>query len=157
KYPDVPVAWYIDRARARARDGVRKSAIKEAYGELCEVLAAYSTRNPEMLAAAVEDVKQVDGATFVVGVYSGEVRESGSFAETADDRAIQADYRAAGRKLTPELAKRYAEYIADDEDDDSLLDAHITVGALGKLEGVTEALDEEASQLTEAWFSTYRV
>ncbi|HET7312840.1 MAG TPA: hypothetical protein VFJ08_00640, partial [Salinisphaera sp.] len=144
-------------AQALSRDGLRENAIKEAYRELCKVLAGFSARYPEKLSAAEDDVRQMDGATLLVGVHGGEVIEAGSFAEVADDRAIEADYKAAGRRLTPELAKRYAERIADDEDDDSLLDAHITVGALGKMEGVAETLDKEADALAIQWFAEYRV
>jgi type III restriction enzyme len=152
-----PVLRYTALAQALSRDGLREEAIKQAYGELCKVLDGFAARYSDKLKAAKDDVQQMDGATLVVGVHGDEVIEAGSFAEVADDRAIEADYKAAGRKLTPELAKRYAEHIADDEDDDSLLDAHITVGALGKMEGVAETLDKEADALAVEWFAEYRV
>ncbi|HET7315622.1 DEAD/DEAH box helicase, partial [Salinisphaera sp.] len=110
-----PISRYTALAYALSRDGLRENAIKQAYDELCKVLAGFSARYPDKLAAAKDDVQQMDGATLLVGVHGGEVIEAGSFAEVADDRAIEADYKAAGRRLTPELAKRYAERIADDE------------------------------------------
>ncbi|QQD18722.1 DEAD/DEAH box helicase family protein [Spongiibacter nanhainus] len=152
-----PIFRYTALAQSLSRDGLRVDAVKEAYNELCKVLDGFSARHSDKLEAAKEDVLQVDGATIVVGVHSGDVEDAGVFHELADDRAIQADYKAAGRLLTPELAKRYADYLADPDDDDSLLDAHITVGALGKIDGVTEALDAEADEMAKAWFDEYRV
>lgn len=99
----------------------------------------------------------MDGATIVLGVHSREVTDSGSFAEVADDRAIEAEYSNAGRRLSAELAKRYADHIADDEDDDSLLDARLTVAGLGKMEAAGDAVDMEADKLTVKWFDEHRV
>lgn len=152
------ISRYTDLAYALAHDRLRKDAGKEAYGELCQVLDGVAARYPTQRKDAEQDVRQVDGATIVVGIHDGNVTEVGSFEEMADDRAIQASYRAAGRRLTPELAKRYAEHVAvEDDDDDGLLDAHIKVAALGKMDGVTEALDAEADKLAGAWFDAYRV
>jgi len=67
-----------------------------------------------------------------VGVGDGAVAEEHTFTEVADDRAIAADYAVAGRLLGRELAKRYADHLADPDNDDTLLDAHITVAAIGK-------------------------
>ncbi|QOC23088.1 hypothetical protein IC757_02700 [Wenzhouxiangella sp. AB-CW3] len=77
-------------------------------------------------------------------------------------RAIAADYAVAGRLLGRELAKRYADHMADPDDDDTLLDAHITVAAIGKMETlgtapVLERLEREADKLARKWFDEYRV
>ena len=77
-------------------------------------------------------------------------------------RAIAADYAVAGRLLGRELAKRYADHLADPDDDDTLLDAHITVAAIGKMETlgtapVVERLEREADKLARKWFDEYRV
>lgn len=153
-----PVIRFTALAQALSRDGLREDAVKEAYKELCSVLDGIAARHKEKLKTARQDVRQLDGETLVVSVTQNAVREDrGSFTELADDRAIDADYKAAGRLLTPELAKRYAEHTADDEDDDTLLDAHITVAALGKMTDTLEALDEEADKLSRQWFDLHRV
>jgi superfamily II DNA or RNA helicase len=152
-----PVIRYTALAQALSRDDLRENAIKEAYGELCKVADGFAARYPEKLEAARKDVLEVSGATLTVALQSGEVTDQDAFVEEADDRAIEADYRSAGRKLTPELARRYADHIAGDEDDDALRDAYITVGALGKIDGIVDVLDKEADKLANDWFDFFRV
>lgn len=155
-----PVIRFTALAQALSHDGLRKHAVKEAYKELCGILDGLAARHRDKLELARQDVLKLDGETLVVSVSNNAVQdEHGVFTELADDRAIDADYKAAGRLLTPELAKRYAEHVADDDDDDddTLLDAHITVAALGKMPGIVEALDSEADILTSHWFDHHRV
>ncbi len=152
-----PILRFTALAQALSRDNLRAHALRQAYGEMCKVLDGFSARYRDKLETARDDVQQVDGETIVVSVHGLGVRDDETFTEIADERAIEADFKAAGRLLTPELAKRYADYLADDDDDDSLLDAHITVGALGKMNGVVEALDKEADELARQWFTEHRV
>ncbi len=153
-----PVIRFTALAQSLSQDGLRKNALKETYKELCAVLDGITARHKGRLIAAREDVQKLDGETLLVSVKKKAVSEErGAFMELADDRAIDADYKAAGRLLTPELAKRYAEHLADEDDDDTLLDAHITVAALGKMQDTLTALDEEADKLTRSWFDHHRV
>jgi len=149
-------------AQALSRDGLRKGAVAEAYGELCQELDALCNRYPEKLRAAENNVQEIYGITRTVGVGDGAIAEEQTFTEIADDRAIAADYAVAGRLLGRELAKRYADHLADPDDDDTLLDAHITVAAIGKMETlemapVVERLEQEAEKLARKWFDDYRV
>lgn len=149
-------------AQALSRDGLRKGAVGEAYGELCNELDALCKRYPKQLDAAEKNVQEVSGITRTVGVGDGAVADEERFTEAADDRAIAADYVVAGRLLGRELAKRYADHLADPDDDDTLLDAHITVAAIGKMEtlgtaAVVERLEQEADKLAREWFDKYRV
>lgn len=150
---------YTALAQALSRDGLRKNAVKEAYSELCKVLDGLVARYSDKLEAAKEDVQQVEGATIAVGVQDGDVEPVGTFTELADDRAIEADFNTAGRLLTPELARRYADHIAvEDDNDDGLYEAHITVAALGKMADViVDTLEAEADKLARQWFDEYRV
>ena len=149
-------------AQALARDGLRKGAVAEAYGELCKELDALFKRYPETLKAAEKHVKEVSGITRTVGVGDGAVADEESFTEVADDRAIKADYDVAGRLLGRELAGRYVRHLADLDDDETLRDAEITVAAIGKMETlgtapVVERLEQESDKLARKWFDQYRV
>ncbi|MGY6553154.1 MAG: hypothetical protein ACXIUM_01400 [Wenzhouxiangella sp.] len=149
-------------AQALSRDGLRKGAVAEAYGELCKELDALCKRYPEKLKAAEKSVQEVSGITRTVGVGDGAVADEQTFIETADDRAIAADYAIAGRLLGRELAGRYVRHLADPEDNDTLRDAEITVAAIGKMEilgtaPVVERLEHEADKLARKWFDQYRV
>lgn len=156
------VSRYTALAQELARDGLLKGAVAKAYGELCQVLDAIRARHPKKFEAASRAVREVSGITRIVGVGDGAVADEVGFTEAADDRAIDAEYKVAARLLTPELAKRYADHISDPADDDTLLESHITVAAIGKMAAlgtapVLESLDEEAAKLARRWFETYRV
>ncbi|MCC5865362.1 MAG: DEAD/DEAH box helicase family protein [Wenzhouxiangella sp.] len=149
-------------AQALSRDGLRKGAVAEAYGELCKELDALCKRYPDKLKAAEKSVQEVSGITRTVGVGDGAVADEQTFTEAADERAIAADYAVAGRLLGRELAGRYVRHLADPEDDDTLRDAEITVAAIGRMETlgtapVVERLEREADKLARKWFDQYRV
>ena len=110
------------------------------------------------MATASKGILQVKGETLVVGVVRGEVRAYEKFVEAADEQSVEADFKAAGRALTADLARKYADYLSvGDEDDDGLFDAHVKVAALAQVEGVSEELDREADELAKKWFGQYRV
>lgn len=152
----------VDRYTALAfgltNDGLRPGAYDEAWSELCRVLDAFCTRHPDRLAERETDVRQMNGASLSVRLHAREVKDFGSFAEAADRRAIDADFRTAANVLTRELAKRYVTHLhAGKDDEDDYIDEHIRVAALGKMESTARALDDEAGTLALAWFNDYRV
>ena len=56
------------------------------------------------MAAASTGILQVVGETLVARVVGGEIRERYTFVEAADEHSVQADFKAAGRTLTADLA-----------------------------------------------------
>ena len=110
------------------------------------------------MAAASKGILQVEGETLVARVVGGEVRGHQTFVEAADEHSVDADFKAACRTLTADLARNYADYLArGDEDDDGLFDAHVKVAALAQVDGVSDELDREADELGKKWFAKYRV
>ena len=110
------------------------------------------------MAAASKGILRVEGETLVARVVGGEVREHETFVEAADEESVEADFQAAGRVLTVDLARQYAAHLASgDEDDDGLFEAHVKVAALAQVEGVSDELDREADELGKKWFGKYRV
>lgn len=153
-----PVRRLAALAQALSRDGLRAGARKDAYQTLFAKLDGLLTQHKEKVAAASRGILEVVGETIVASVRAGEVAEGGTFVETADDRSVDADFKAGARVLTPDLARKYAEHIAvADEDDDGLFDAHLKVAALAQVDGVADELDREADALANKWFSKYRV
>jgi hypothetical protein len=105
-----------------------------------------------------DDLLEVSGETVVAGVKAGTVRIDGTFTELADDRSVDADFKAAGRSLTPDLARVYADHIAaPDGDDDGLFEAHITVAALARIDGVQDEVHRAAAELAGKWLDEHRV
>ena len=153
-----PVQRLAALAQALSRDGLRADARKDAYRKLFAKLDGLLTQHEERVTVAGKEILQVEGETLVARVVSGVVRERQSFVEAADEQSVEADFKAACRAFTADIARKYADHLASgDEDDDSLFDAHVKVAALAQVYGVSEELDREADRLTQKWFDKYRV
>ena len=50
-----------------------------------------------------------EGESIVASVREGKVKAGEGFSEIADDRAIEAEFEAAGRVLSPDIARKYAD------------------------------------------------
>ena len=153
-----PVRRLSALAQALSRDGLRANARKDAYQKLFAKLDGLLAQHKEKMAAASKGILQVEGETLVARVVGGEVRERDTFVEAADEHSVEADFKAACRALTADLARKYADYLArGEEDDDGLFDAHVKVAALAQVDGVSDELDREADELGKMWFGKYRV
>ena len=153
-----PVRRLAALAQALSRDGLRAGARKDAYRKLFAKLDGLLAQHRVEVAAASKGILKVEGGTLVVGGVVGEVRAYETFVEAADEQSVEADFKAAGRALTADLARKYADYLAiRNEDDDGLFDAHVKVAALAQVDGVSDELDREADELVKKWFGQYRV
>ena len=145
-------------AQALSRDGLRSNARKDAYRNLFDKLDGLMAQHKAKVAAASKGILEVQGETLVARIVGGDVRAQEAFVEAADERSIEADFQAASHVLTADLARKYADHLAEgDEDDDGLFDAHVKVAALAQVEGVAGDLDREADRLCKEWFAEYRV
>jgi type III restriction enzyme len=145
-------------AQALSRDGIRPNARKDMYTELFAVLDGLMARHRQKIDDAARGILEVEGETLVASVQGGGVRSDGTFSEAADERSVEADFKSAGRALSADIVRKYADHIAvDDEDDDGLFDAHIRVAALAKVSGVPEELNREADVLAKKWLTEHRV
>lgn len=84
------------------------------------------------------------------------------FLEEADYAVIEDAYRRAARTISPDLATTYSEYLARNEGDTSdmetaLMDAHVSIAALGLVPQVRETLEAEAEKLANQWLTRFRV
>ena len=153
-----PVRRLAALAQALSRDGLRADARKDAYRKLFAKLDGLLAQHKEKVAAASKGILQVEGETLVARVVGGEVREAETFVEAADEQSVEADFKAACRVLTADIARQYADHLASgDADDDTLFDAHVKVAALAQVDGVSDELDREADELGNKWFGEYRI
>ena len=153
-----PIGRLLRLAQALSRDGLRTNARKEAYRNLFGRLDGLIVQHKEKVAEASRGILQVEGETLVARVIGGEVRDQVGFVEAADEFSVEADFQAAGRVLTADLARKYADHLAvADEDDDGLFDAHVKVAALAQIEGVADELDGDAERICTKWFDEHRV
>ena len=145
-------------AQALSRDGLRADARKEAYRRLFAKLDGLMAQHSEEVAAATKRILEVEGETIVARVGGQNIREGEAFLEAADERSVEAEFRAACRVLGADLARKYADQVAEEEeDDDGLLDAHVRVAALAQVEGIADALDRASEDVSLAWFNEHRV
>ena len=153
-----PVRRLAALAQALSRDGLRSDARKDAYQKLFAKLDGLLVQHRVKVAEASKGILEVEGETLVVRVVGGEVRERQAFVEAADEQSVDADFKAACRTLTPDVARKYADHLAiGGEDDDGLFDAHVKVAALAQVNGVSAELDREAEEISKEWFNEYRV
>ena len=153
-----PVRRLAALAQALSRDGLRADARKDAYQKLFAKLDGLLAQHKEKVAAASKGILAVEGETLVARVVGGEVRERETFLEAADEQSVDADFQAACRALTADVARKYADHLASgDEDDDGLFDAYVKVAALAQVDGVSDELNREADELSKMWFGKYRV
>jgi type III restriction enzyme len=144
--------------QALSRDGIHPNARKDAYTEMFSVLDGLMARHKDSIDEAVSRILEVRGETIIASVLEGKVKAGEGFSEVADDRAVEAEFKVAGRVLSPDIARMYAEHIAvPKDDDDGLFDAHVKVAALAKIESAQSELDREADILTQKWLAKYRV
>ncbi|MDE0658250.1 MAG: DEAD/DEAH box helicase family protein [Gammaproteobacteria bacterium] len=153
-----PLRRLSSLAQALSRDGLRTDARKDAYQSLFAKLDGLMAQYKTKVAAASKGILRVDGETLVARVVGGEVMDREDFVEAADELSVEADFKNAGRVLTADLARKYADHLAEgDQDDDGLFDAHVKVAALAQVEAVSDEIDVEADRLCRKWFDDYRV
>ena len=152
-----PVSRLAALAQALSQDGLRADARKHAYRKIFAKLDGMLVQHKREVAAASKGILEVKGETLVARVVSGEVLEYRQFAAVADEQSVEADFRAACRTLTADLARQYVDYLASGDDDDGLFDAHVKVAALAQVNGVSDELDLEADRIANRWFGKYRV
>ena len=151
-----PVRRFSMLAQALSRDRLRGKARREAHKRLCSRLDGLMAQYKHAVAKASRGILEVEGETLVASVLGGQIQDSESFIEPADERSVEADFQAARRVLTPDVARAYADHIAE-PGDDGLFDACVKVAALARVEEVSEELEREADRLCNAWFDEYRV
>jgi type III restriction enzyme len=150
-----PVKRLLALAQALSRDELRPYARKEALHLLYAELDGQRAKHKQLIEVGSDRIRAVEGETMVAGVGASAIREFEHFTEQADERSVEADFRAAARVFSPDVARGYADRLVDD--DDALLDAHVTVAALAKIEGVDERLQAEADKVAREWLDETRV
>lgn len=152
-----PTRRLLAFAQELSRDGLEKDARKKTIAELMAVLDGFVARYANEIEQISDGILAVEGETIVAKVDGGEGATT-QFLEIADERVVESEYRVAKQAFTPDLARDFAERIAEpDGDDDGLFDAHLRVAALAKVEGIRDALDDEADKIFDKWLVKHRV
>lgn len=142
---------------ALSKDGLIEGAVEKADTYLCKVLDGRAVQYDEKVAHARKDVLTMTGEE-ARGRVGSEGFSYESFEMSADPRAIEDSYQYAARLLSADLASAYVDHmVGPDGDDDELLEANITVAALGRVPEIVAAVEAEADELARQWLTETRV
>ncbi|MFF1538455.1 DEAD/DEAH box helicase [Microbacterium sp. NPDC058269] len=151
-----PIRRLTALAAALSKDRLVDEAVSKAHVHLHAVLDGRAVQYKDKVAAAREDVVTMEGEEIRGRVGGGLSYKP--FSVDADPRAIEDYYRAAARVLSPALCSSYVDHlVGDDDDEDDLLGAHITVAALGRVPEIAQAVEAEADGLAKTWLTQTRV
>ena len=153
-----PVKRLVSLAQALSVDGLRPGALAEVEQTMHVVLDSLAVRHKEEFEEAIEEIWAVRGMTIAGSRKTGKLTYS-DFVERADDRAIRVGFEDAKKAFGADIAQSYVNHLAgsDDDNDDGLREAFVTVSALAIVKKVREAIDREADQLADNWLAAHRV
>lgn len=156
-----PVKRLTSLAHELAVDGLLEDAGKAAHAEMHKVLDGARARYKTKIETARKSVLTVEGKSLKADLKGGGMSFD-DFLEEADYAVIEDAYRRAGRAISPDLATSYSDYLARNEVDAddreaALIEAHVTIGALGLVPGIRETLEAEAEKLANQWLTRFRV
>lgn len=143
-------------AQYLATDGLLPGAVTVAQDALHEVMSECMDTDPEQFEEKKGSVLLLEAQLHRSKVGS-KTKVSTRIEYDADARTVDDAYKATGRTLSPDVAGSFVQKLIRDEDDpeDALDDAILTVGALGLMPGLPDAVSGRAHALTEEWLDTY--
>ncbi|MEQ8349247.1 MAG: DEAD/DEAH box helicase family protein [Sneathiellaceae bacterium] len=156
-----PVKRLTSLAHELAVDGLLEDAGKAAHTEMHKVLDGAQARYKAEIQTARKSVLTVEGKSLKADLKGGGMSFD-DFLEEADYAVIEDAYRRTGRAISPDLATSYSDYLAQNQRDEgdmeaALIEAHVTIGALGLVPGIRETLEAEAEKLANQWLTRFRV
>jgi hypothetical protein len=155
-----PIKRLTSLAHELAADGLLPDAGKRAHAEMHKALESAKARYVAEMAGARQSVLIVEGEVVKID-QAGHQLSFDDFVEAADYLVIADAFRRAGRMISPDISRTYAEYLAARNEDaeseeEALIDARVDVAAFGLLPDIEPFFDVEAEKLSNAWFDEYR-
>lgn len=149
-------------AQELADDGILPNAGKLAHAKLHEALDKFQDAEKDKIEAKRKAVLTVDGKT-VKADMKGKAKSFDAFWEDADMAVIEDAYRRAARVFSPDISRTYADHLAykvakPDESDDfeeAIVEARVSIAALGLLSEIQLYFDAEADSLASEWLAKY--
>jgi len=149
-------------AHELASDDILSGAGKLAHAEMHKVLDAAQVKYQAQIEAKRKAVLTVDGKT-VVADMQGRTKSFDDFLEDADMAVIDDAYRRAAHIFSPDISRTYVDVLAyrvadpDDADEfeEALVNARVSIAALGLVTEVQPYFDTEADKLAKAWLQKY--
>jgi len=149
-------------AHELASDDILSGAGKLAHAEMHKALDAAQEKYKAQIVVKRKAVLTVDGKT-VVADMQGKTKSFDEFLEDADMAVIDDAYRRAARIFSPDISRTYVDVLAykdadpedADEFEEALVNARVSIAALGLVTEVQPYFDAEADKLAKAWLEKY--
>lgn len=149
-------------AHELASDDILPGAGKQAHAEMHKVLDMAQESYRAQIEAKRKAVMTVDGKT-VVADMKGKSKSFDEFWEDADMAVIDDAYRRAARIFSPDISRTYVDALAyrvanpDEADnfEEALVEARVSVAAVGMVTEVQLGFDAEADKLAKGWLAKY--
>jgi type III restriction enzyme len=149
-------------AHELASDDILPGAGKKAHASMHAVLDSFQESQRATIDAKRKAVMTVDGKT-VIADMKGKSKSFDEFWEDADMAVIDDAYRRAARIFSPDIARTYVDALAyrvsapDDADafEEALVEARVSVAALGMVTEAQLYFDSAADKLAKEWLATY--
>jgi hypothetical protein len=153
-----PVKRLLDLATAIALDNLMDRANDKAYSALFAVLDGQMAQHRDTVQHRVAEIYTADIRRITHAVADGTLAES-TRKEMADDQAVDDAYRAVSRMLGAAVTNGYTKRLAvaaDEGDDLDIHSAKAKVAALLAVPGVTDVVEREAENVSDAWLNQLR-
>lgn len=149
-------------AHELASDDILPGAGKLAHAEMHKVMDLAQARYKTEIEKKRNAVMTVDGKTVIADI-QGQTKSFNQFWEDADMAVIDDAYRRAARIFSPDISRTYVDALAyrnadpedADEFEEALVEARVSVAALGLVTDVQPYFDAEAEKLAKAWLAKY--
>ena len=146
-------------AHELAYDGLLADAGKLAHSEMHKVLDTTQVRYKSEIKDARKNLLTVEGKSVKADLKSKDFSFD-DFVEASDLAVIEDAYSRASRSISQDLANTYSEHLAEansnaDSKEESLIEAHTTIAALGLVKNIAESLEQEAEELAKKWLNEY--
>jgi hypothetical protein len=149
-------------AHELASDDILPGAGKKAHAAMHAALDKFQASEKAKIDAKRKGVMTVDGKT-VVADLKGKSKTFDEFWEDADTAVIDDAYRRASRIFSPDISRTYVDALAyqlsdpkdADEFEEALIEARVSVAALGLVTEVQSYFNAEADKIAKQWLTTY--
>jgi hypothetical protein len=149
-------------AHELASDDILPGAGKLAHTEMHKALDKFQESEKAKIEAKRKAVLTVDGKTIVADL-KGKNKSFDDFWEDADMAVIDDAYRRAARIFSPDISRTYADFLAykvakpdePDEFEEAIVEARVSIAALGLVTDLQADFDTEADILAKAWLAKY--
>jgi hypothetical protein len=152
-----PIKRLTSLAHELASDNLIVDAGKKAHNHLHEALDKAKTTYADEIKKARESVLVMEGKSLKTDL-KDQKKSFDEFVEDADYTVINDAFRRAARGLSPDLAKTYANFLAEKNDntdskEEALMEAHTDIAAMGLVTNIQTNLDASADSLAKQWLN----